>query len=207
MQNFMNKHFLPELPYAFDALEPYMDAKTVEIHFGKHHKTYVDKLNLALEKHPSLFQKSIEELLINLDKVPEDIRIPVRNFGGGHANHSLFWEVMSPASKSGKCSGSLLKAITRDFGNFDEFKKLFTEKSLAFFGSGWVWLVVDNTGKLEITCTGNQDTPLSSGKKPILVIDLWEHAYYLKYQNRRPEFVEAWWNLVNWDRVEELFNQ
>ena len=200
----MIKHSLPNLPFAFDALEPYMDAKTVEIHWGKHHRTYVDKLNLALEKHPALFDKTIEELLAHLDKVPEDIRTPVRNFGGGHANHSLFWEILSPKKQS--CSGKVLKAIEKEFGSFLDFQKQFTDKSLAFFGSGWVWLVVDSkTKKLEIACTGNQDTPLSSGKMPILVIDLWEHAYYLKYQNRRGEFVDAWWNLVNWKKVEELY--
>ena len=202
----IKKHQLPDLPFAFDALEPYMDAKTVEIHYGKHHQGYVDKLNLALEKYPKLFEKSIDELLGDLSKVPEDIRTAVRNAGGGHANHSLFWEILSPEKQS--CSGKILSAIKKDFGSFEEFKKQFSDKSLALFGSGYVWLVVDNkTKKLEITCTGNQDTPLSIGKKPILVIDLWEHAYYLKYQNRRAEFVEAWWNLVNWAQVERLFSK
>ncbi len=201
----MKKHILPKLPYSFDALEPYMDAKTVEIHYSKHHQTYVDKLNLALEKHPELFDKKIEDLLAKLDKIPEDIRTPVRNVGGGHANHTLFWEILS--SKKQNCHSKILKAIEKTFGSFNDFKKQFTDKSLAFFGSGWVWLVVDSkTKKLEIVCTGNQDTPLSIGKRPILVIDLWEHAYYLKYQNRRGEFIDAWWNLVNWNRVEELFN-
>ncbi|MGV8142756.1 MAG: superoxide dismutase [Candidatus Pacearchaeota archaeon] len=201
----MQKHSLPALPYAVDALEPYMDAKTVEIHHGKHHKTYVDKLNLALEKHPTLFDKPIEELLTHLDKVPEDIRTAVRNAGGGHANHKLFWEILSPHKQ--EAHGKILDAIVDSFGSFEEFKKQFSEKSLAFFGSGWVWLVVDlKTKKLEIACTGNQDTPLSSGKQPVLVIDLWEHAYYLKYQNRRNEFIEAWWNLINWKRVTELYS-
>ena len=200
----MQKHILPDLPFAFDALEPYMDAKTVEIHWGKHHRTYVDKLNLALEKHSSLFDKPLDELLVHLDKVPEDIRTAVRNFGGGHANHSLFWEILS--SKKQECHGKVLKTIEKDFGSFSEFQKQFSDKSLAFFGSGWVWLVIDaKTKKLEITCTGNQDTPLSLGKKPILVIDLWEHAYYLKYMNKRADFVEAFWNLVNWDNVEKLY--
>ena len=199
----MQKHTLPKLPFAFDALEPYMDSRTVEIHYGKHHQTYVDKLNLALEKHPKLFDKSVEELLRDLASVPADIINAVRNFGGGHANHSLFWEVMCSASHSGKCHGKFLDAIKKDFGSFDEFKKQFTDKSLALFGSGYVWLVVSN-GKLEIIGTANQDSPLSIGKKPILVIDLWEHAYYLKYQNRRGEFVDAWWSLVNWKKVEEL---
>ena len=200
----MQKHILPDLPFAFDALEPYMDAKTVEIHWGKHHRIYVDKLNLALDKYPSLFDKPLDELLAHLDKVPEDIRTAVRNFGGGHANHSLFWDILSPKKQS--CSGKVLKAIEKYFGSFSEFQKQFSDKSLAFFGSGWVWFVIDvKTKKLEIVCTGNQDTPLSLGKKPILVIDLWEHAYYLKYMNKRADFVEAFWNLVNWDNVEKLY--
>ncbi len=202
----MQKHSLPKLAYSFDALEPYMDSKTVEIHYGKHHQTYCDKLNLALEKHPSLFDKKVEELLTNLNSVPSDIQTAVRNFGGGFVNHNFFWEIMCPASSSGKCSGDLLKAIARDFGSFEEFKKQFSDKSVALFGSGWVWLVVDSkTKKLEIIPTKDQDSPLSLGKKPILVIDLWEHAYYLKYQNRRVEFIDAFWNLINWNRVEKLF--
>ncbi|MSS74225.1 superoxide dismutase [Candidatus Pacearchaeota archaeon] len=201
----MSKHELPALPFVFDALEPYMDAKTVEIHWGKHHKTYVDKLNLALEKYSDLFDKTIEDLLIDLNAVPVDIRNAVRNFGGGHANHSLFWKILSP--KKTKCSGKIADALNKTFGNFEEFKKQFSDKSLALFGSGWVWLVVDlKTKNLEIISTLNQDSPLSLGKKPILVIDLWEHAYYLKYQNRRNEFIESWWNLVNWNKVEELFS-
>jgi len=201
----MQKHVIPKLPYAFDDLEPYMDAKTVEIHYSKHHQTYCDKLNLALDKHPALFSKSVEELLTHLDKVPEDIRNAVRNFGGGFVNHNIFWEVMS--SHKQFCGGNILEAIKKDFGSFDEFKKQFTDKSLALFGSGWVWLVKDKSGKLEIMPTANQDSPLSLGKKPLLVIDLWEHAYYLKYMNKRADFVDAWWNLVNWKKVEELFSQ
>ncbi len=200
----MQKHSLPKLAYSFDALEPYMDAKTVEIHYSKHHQTYCDKLNLALERHPALFEKSVEELLMNLNSVPKDIQIAVRNFGGGFVNHNFFWEILSP--KKQNCSGDLLKAITRDFGSFEEFKKQFTEKSVTLFGSGWVWLVIDSkTKKLEIIPTKDQDSPLSVGKKPILVIDLWEHAYYLKYQNRRAEFIENWWNIINWNKVEKLF--
>ncbi len=200
----MKKHSLPDLPFAFDALEPYMDAKTLEIHWGKHHRTYVDKLNLALEKHPALFDKPIEELLAHLDKVPEDIRTAVRNAGGGHANHSLLWDTLSPNRQS--CSGKLLKAIEKDFGSFDDFRKQFSEKSLALFGSGYVWLVVDSkTKKLEITCTGNQDTPLSVGKRPILLIDLWEHSYYVKHLWNRSAYVDAWWNIVNWFQVEKNY--
>ncbi len=198
----MKKHELPALPYAFNALEPYMDAKTVEIHWGKHHKTYVDKLNSALEKHPELFEKSVEKLLKNLNAVPEDIRTAVRNFGGGHANHSLFWEVMT--GKKMEYKGKVLDKIKKDFGSFSEFQKQFTDKATTLFGSGYCWLVVSD-GKLEIMTTKDQDSPLSVGKKPILVIDVWEHSYYLKYQNRRAEYVEAWWNLVNWKRVEELY--
>ena len=195
---------LPELPYAFDALEPYMDAQTVEIHYSKHHKTYVDKLNTALEKHPELFKKSVEELLIDLNKLPEDIRTAVRNFGGGHANHSFFWPCMAPKS-GGVPNGKLLAAITTDFGSFDAFKKQFTDTATTLFGSGYCWLVL--TGKkLEIMITKDQDSPLSAGKKPLLVIDVWEHAYYLKYQNRRAEFISAWWNLVDWKYVEENFS-
>ncbi|MEK6847381.1 MAG: superoxide dismutase [Nanoarchaeota archaeon] len=217
----MQKHVLPKLPYAFDALEPYMDARTVEIHYGKHHQTYCDKLNLALEKHPSLFDKSVEELLSDLNAVPEDIRTAVRNFGGGFVNHNIFWEVMCPTSQSGKCSGELLRAIEKEFGSFDEFKKKFTDKAVGLFGSGYCWLVLNGekleTAKtsgfrgaqeqkvLDIMITKDQDSPLSVGKTPILVIDVWEHSYYLKYQNRRAEFVEAWWNLVNWKKIEKLF--
>ncbi len=199
----VEKHVLPVLPYAFDALEPYMDAKTVEIHWGKHHRTYVDKLNVALDKHPELFGKTVEELLKNLNAIPEDIRTAVRNFGGGHANHSFFWPCMA-AKAGGIPKGKILEAIKKDFGDFDEFKKQFSDKSLALFGSGYVWLVL-NGKKLEIIPTKDQDSPLSVGKKPLLVIDLWEHSYYLKFQNRRNEFIESFWNLVNWKKVEELF--
>ncbi len=203
----MQKHSLPKLSYAFDALEPYMDAKTVEIHYSKHHQTYCDKLNLTLEKYPSLFEKKVEDLLKDLNSVHSDIQTAVRNFGGGFVNHNFFWEIMCPASLSGKCSGNLLKSIVRDFGSFSEFQKQFTEKSLALFGSGWVWLASDSkTNNLEIIPTKDQDSPLSIGKKPILVIDLWEHAYYLKYQNRRSEFIESWWNLINWNRVEKNYS-
>lgn len=199
----MKKHVLPKLPYAFDALEPYMDSKTVEIHYSKHHQTYCDKLNLALEKHPDLFDKDVEELLTGLDKVPKDIQTAVRNFGGGYVNHNLFWECMHPASKSAP-KGKIVEKINKDFGSFEEFKKQFTQHATTLFGSGYTWLVESN-GKLEIINTKDQDSPLSVGKKPLLVIDVWEHAYYLKYQNRRAEFIESWWNIVNWKKVEELF--
>ena len=201
----MHKHELPKLPYPLDALEPYMDAKTVEIHWGKHHKTYVDKLNVALEKHPKLFEKSVEELIVNINAIPEDIRNAVRNFGGGHANHSFFWLCMAPKS-GGKPKGALLKKIEADFGSFDEFKKQFTDKATTLFGSGYCWLVSSN-GKLEIMTTKDQDSPVSVGKKPLLVIDVWEHAYYLKYQNRRAEYIEAFWSLINWKHVEEVFSK
>lgn len=200
---FMAKHVLPKLPYSYDALEPYMDAKTVEIHYSKHHQTYCDKLNLALEKHPSLSDKKVEELLINLDKVPKDIQTAVRNFGGGFVNHNMFWECMARHSKSVP-KGKIVEKINKDFGSFDEFKKQFTQHAISLFGSGYTWLVLSD-GKLEIINTKDQDSPLSLGKKPILVIDVWEHAYYLKYQNRRAEFIEAWWSIINWKKVEENF--
>ena len=199
----MQKHVIPKLPYAFDDLEPYMDAKTVEIHYSKHHQGYCDKLNLALEKHPALFDKPVIDLLADLNSVPSDIRTAVRNFGGGFVNHNVFWECMS--SKKSECNGKILNAIVKGFGSFDEFRKQFTASAVGLFGSGYTWLVVSSDGKLEIMNTKDQDSPLSSGKKPVLVIDVWEHSYYIKYQNRRAEFIEAWWNLVNWDRVEKNY--
>ena len=199
----MNKHLLPKLPYAFDALEPYMDAKTVEIHYSKHHQGYCDKLNLALEKHPALFDKKVEELLIGLDSVPSDIKTAVRNFGGGFVNHNVYWECMS--SKKTECNGKILQAIVKDFGSFEEFRKQFTEKATTLFGSGYTWLAVSSDGKLEIMNTKDQDSPLSVGKKPVLVIDVWEHSYYLKFMNKRADYIESWWNLVNWDRVEKNY--
>lgn len=201
----MKKHILPKLPYAFDALEPYMDAKTVEIHYSKHHQTYCDKLNLALEKHPALFDKKVEELLVELDKMPTDIKTQIRNFGGGFVNHNVFWELMTP--KKTECSGKILHSIVKDFGSFEEFRKQFTTSATTLFGSGYTWLVIGEKGKLEIMNTKDQDSPLSVGKKPVLVIDVWEHAYYLKHQNRRAEFIEAWWNLVNWSEVEKKYSK
>ena len=199
----MQKHVIPKLPYAFDDLEPYMDAKTVEIHYSKHHQGYCDKLNLALEKHPALFDKPVIDLLADLNSVPSDIRTAVRNFGGGFVNHNLFWDVM--AGKKSECSGKILHSIVKGFGSFEEFRKQFTASAVGLFGSGYTWLVVSSDGKLEIMNTKDQDSPLSSGKKPVLVIDVWEYSYYIKYQNRRAEFIEAWWNLVNWNYVEKNY--
>ncbi len=195
---------LPKLPYAYDALEPYIDARTMEIHYTKHHQAYLDKLNAALEKYPELQKKKAEELLTDLNKIPEEIRMIVRNHGGGYVNHSLFWELLSP--KGGKISGEISKKIDNAFGNFEEFKKKFTEAALGRFGSGWVWLVLSN-GILEVMSTGNQDSPLMEGKKPLLGLDVWEHAYYLKYQNKRADYVAAFWNVVHWAKVEEMLRK
>jgi len=192
-------HSLPDLSYAFDALEPHIDARTMEIHHGKHHATYVNKLNDALEGHPDLQAKSVEELLRDLSSVPDSIKTPVRNHGGGHANHSLFWTVMGPGG-GGRPSGDLGRAIDRTFGGFDDFKGKFSDAAAGVFGSGWAWLVVDG-GELKIVQRPNQDSPLMDGLTPILGVDVWEHAYYLKYQNRRPDYLQAWWNAVAWDEV------
>ena len=197
---------LPALPYAHDALEPHIDMATMEIHHGKHHNAYVTNLNKALESAPELAGKSIDELLANnLAIVPEGIRGPVRNNGGGHANHSLFWELMSPTG-GGAPSGKVGAAINTAFGSFDSFKEKFAAGGVGRFGSGWVWLVKNADGSVVITSTPNQDTPVSEGKKVVLGLDVWEHAYYLKYQNRRPDYIGAWWNVVNWKKVEELYN-
>lgn len=195
------KHELPKLEYAYDALEPYIDAKTMEIHHTKHHQAYIDKLNLAIEKYPELQEKKVEELLKDLNKIPEDIRAAVRNHGGGHYNHSMFWKLLK---KNVKMSEKVNVAIDESFGNFENFKKQFTDAALNRFGSGWAWLVL-NKGKLEVLSTANQDNPVSEGKIPILGIDVWEHAYYLKYQNRRAEYVEAFWNIINWEEVNSNF--
>jgi Fe-Mn family superoxide dismutase len=192
---------LPSLPYPADALEPHIDKTTMEIHHGKHHGAYVTNLNKALESAPDLQNKSIEELLANnLSAVPEAIRTPVRNNGGGHANHSLFWNLLSPKG-GGAPKGEVASVITASFGNFDTFKEKFTAAATGRFGSGWAWLAKDANSKFEILSTANQDSPLMEGKKPVLGLDVWEHAYYLKYQNRRPEYIAAWWNVVNWDEV------
>ena len=191
---------LPSLPYAFDALEPHVDARTMEIHHGKHHQAYVNNLNAALESHSEYQDKSIEEILATLDSLPESIRTAVRNNGGGHANHTLFWEIMKPGG-SNQPSGALGDAINSTFGGFDGFKEKFADAAAKRFGSGWAWLVASTNGALEITSTPNQDTPLMEGRTPILGLDVWEHAYYLNYQNRRPDYIKAWWNVVNWDEV------
>lgn len=196
---------LPPLPYAYDALEPHIDERTMRIHHDKHHQGYVNKVNAALEGHPDLQSKSIEELMRDLDSVPEDIHTAVRNNGGGHANHSLFWTVMSPDG-GGEPSGALADAINEAFGSFDAFKDKFSSTAAGQFGSGWGWLVVDGD-KLAVTSTPNQDTPLSSGKTPILGVDVWEHAYYLKYQNQRGGYISEWWNVVNWDEVAKRYEE
>ncbi|HAB6433327.1 TPA_asm: superoxide dismutase [Listeria monocytogenes] len=195
---------LPKLPYTYDALEPNFDKETMEIHYTKHHNTYVTKLNEAVAGHPELASKSVEELVANLDSVPEDIRGAVRNHGGGHANHTLFWSILSP-NGGGAPTGNLKIAIESEFGTFDEFKEKFNAAAAARFGSGWAWLVV-NDGKLEIVSTANQDSPLSDGKTPVLGLDVWEHAYYLKFQNRRPEYIDTFWNVINWDEANKRFD-
>ena len=196
-------HELPPLPYAHDALEPHIDAKTMEIHHSKHHAAYVNNLNAALEKAPELQQKSAEDLLRGINSVPEEIRTAVRNNGGGHVNHTMFWQIMG-AGKGGAPTGAIGDAITSTFGSFETFKDLMNKAGVGRFGSGWAWLV-DVGGKLVIESTANQDSPLMEGKKPIMGIDVWEHAYYLKYQNRRPDYLAAWWNVVNWDAVNKRF--
>ncbi len=194
---------LPDLPYAFDALEPHIDARTMEIHHDKHHGGYVSKVNAALEGHQDLASKSIDDLMRSLASVPEDIRTAVRNNGGGHSNHSLFWTVLSPTG-GGAPSGDLADAINGAFGSLDSFKEKFNTAAANRFGSGWAWLTLDG-GDLAVESTPNQDTPLSDGRTPILGLDVWEHAYYLNYQNRRPDYIAAFWNVVNWDEVAKRF--
>ncbi len=196
-------HSVPALPYAFDALEPHIDAKTMEIHHDRHHAAYVGKLNEALAGHDQLAAKSVEDLLRGIDQVPESIRTAVKNHGGGHANHSLFWTVMSPDG-GGRPGGALAAAIDRAFGGFDALKDKLTAAAAGQFGSGWGWLVVSGGG-LEVVAKPNQDSPLMEGKTPILGVDVWEHAYYLKYQNKRPDYLAAWWNVVHWAEVERRF--
>ena len=196
---------LPPLPYAHNALEPFIDEQTMQIHHGKHHQTYVNNLNAALEKHPQLQGKPIEQLIADLNAIPEDIRTAVRNNGGGHANHAFFWNLMAP-NAGGPPSGAIADAIDAKFGNFDAFKEAFGKAAVGRFGSGWAWLIKSGDG-VEITSTPNQDTPLMEGKTPVLGIDVWEHAYYLKYQNRRPDYIAAWWNVVNWDAVNKAFSR
>ena len=190
---------LPALPYAYDALTPYIDEETMHLHHEKHHNAYITNANAALEKHPELADKTIEELLADLNSIPEDIRTAVRNNGGGHANHSLFWTVLAP-NAGGEPTGAVKDGIEEAFGSFDAMKEKFSAAAACRFGSGWAWLVVSD-GKLEITSTPNQDSPISEGKTPILGLDVWEHAYYLNYKNVRPEYIKAFWNLVNWDEV------
>lgn len=199
-------HELPQLPYPANALEPHIDEQTMQIHHGKHHNTYVTNLNNALEGHPDLQNKSVEDLIADLDSVPESIRTAVRNNGGGHANHSLFWQLLSP-NGGGEPKGAVAEAINSTFGSFDKFKEEFTAAALGRFGSGWAWLVVDKAGNLKVTSTPNQDSPLMEGETPILGLDVWEHAYYLKYQNRRPDYVTAFWNVVDWDKVNSLYEE
>jgi len=197
-------HELPKLPYAYDALEPHIDARTMEIHHGKHHQAYVNNLNAALEKHPELQSKSLEDLLRGIDQVPEDIRAAVRNNGGGHHNHSLFWTIMGPGGgASGGPGGKVADAI-QAFGGLDALKEKVNDAGVKRFGSGWTW-VTARGGRLEVSSTANQDSPVMEGKTPILGIDVWEHAYYLKYQNRRPDYLKEWWNVVNWGEVGRRF--
>jgi Fe-Mn family superoxide dismutase len=195
---------LPPLPYPFAALEPHIDAKTMEIHHDKHHQTYITNANNALKDYPELAAKPVEELLANLSAVPEAIRTAVRNNAGGHANHSFFWKILGP-SAGGSPKGKLAEAINSTFGSFEQFKEKLQAAGAGRFGSGWAWLVVNKENKLEITSTANQDSPISDGLKPILGVDVWEHAYYLHYQNRRPEYLKAFWNVVNWDEVQKNY--
>ncbi|MGI8968066.1 MAG: superoxide dismutase [Chloroflexota bacterium] len=197
---------VPPLPYAYNALEPHIDEETMHLHHDKHHQAYVTNLNAALEKHPEFQNQSAEELVTNLNKVPDDIRTAVRNNGGGHVNHSMFWEIMKP-NGGGAPTGAIAQAINEAFGSFDAFKQQFNDAGTKRFGSGWAWLIRGRDGKLTIISSANQDSPLIEGAKPILGNDVWEHAYYLKYQNRRPEYLNAWWNVVNWDEINRRFQQ
>lgn len=197
---------LPPLPYDYKALEPHIDARTMQFHHDKHHATYVKNLNAALAKHLDLQSKSVEQLLREIQSVPEDIRTVVRNNGGGHVNHSMFWRIMKPKG-GGEPTGAIASAIKADFGSFATFKQQFNEAGAKRFGSGWVWLIRDRAGKLQITSTPNQDSPLMDGNYPIMGNDVWEHAYYLKYQNRRADYLTAWWNVVNWDEINQRLAQ
>jgi superoxide dismutase, Fe-Mn family len=196
---------LKPLPYAYDALEPYIDATTMQIHHDKHHAAYVNNLNAAVEKYSDLQTMSVEDLVANLNQVPEDVRTAVRNNAGGHANHTMFWEIMG-ANGSSTPTGSIAEAINNTFGSFDAFKQQFNDAGTKRFGSGWVWLVRSNQGNLQIISTPNQDSPLTEGHTPIMGNDVWEHAYYLKYQNRRPEYLNAWWNVLNWEEINRRFD-
>lgn len=196
---------LPPLPYSYDALEPHIDARTMEIHHTKHHAAYVTNVNKALEDHPGLAGKPIEQVLRAIDSVPADVRQTVINHGGGHANHALFWRLMGP-NKGGQPRGQLAEDLKKVFASFDAFREEFAKAAAGRFGSGWAWLVLDSGGKLVVTSTANQDSPLMHGHIPLLGLDVWEHAYYLKYQNRRPDYITAWWNVVNWDAVGEIYD-
>ena len=197
---------LPPLPYPFDALEPNIDAQTMEIHHDRHHAAYGNNLNKALESHPELGNQSVEDLIRNINQVPEDIRTAVRNNGGGHANHSFFWKIMGP-NGGGEPTGAVGQAINSTFGSFQAFKDKFNAAGAGRFGSGWAWLVADQGGNLSVISTANQDSPLMDGQTPILGCDVWEHAYYLKYQNKRPDYLAAWWNTVNWDEVNKHYQK
>ncbi len=197
---------VPPLPYAYEALEPHIDAETMHLHHDKHHAAYVNNLNAALEKHPELADKSPEDLVRDLSSVPEDIRTAVRNNGGGHVNHTMFWQIMGP-NGGGQPAGALAEAINKAFGDFDSFKQQFNDAGTKRFGSGWAWLCRDSSGNLHIESTANQDNPLSEDHFPIMGNDVWEHAYYLKYQNRRPEYLGAWWNVVNWGEVTKRYER
>jgi Fe-Mn family superoxide dismutase len=201
----MAKYELPQLPYAYDALEPHIDKETMNIHHTKHHNTYVTNVNAALESYPELAAKSVEALISNMEEVPEAIRTAVRNNGGGHANHSLFWTILSP-NGGGEPVGELAAAINAKFGSYAAFKEEFAKAATTRFGSGWAWLVVNN-GEIEVTSTPNQDSPLMEGKTPVLGLDVWEHAYYLNYQNRRPDYISAFWNVVDWNAIEKRYQE
>ncbi len=203
----MAEFTLPPLPYGFDALEPHIDAKTMEIHHDKHHATYVTNLNNALKDHPEFQSKSIEELLAQINSVPDAARVAVRNNGGGHANHSLFWKTLKPGGDAGQPTGAIGQAIDSELGGFAAFKEAFTKAATTRFGSGWAWLVLGKDGKLAVTSLPNQDNPRMEGQHPLLGLDVWEHAYYLKYQNRRPEYIGAFFNIINWDEVNRLYDQ
>ncbi len=195
---------LPPLPYPSNALEPHIDAKTMEIHHDKHHQAYITNANKALEGHPDLAAKPVDELLADLNKIPESVRTVLRNNAGGHSNHTFFWKIIGP-NAGGTPKGKLAEAINSTFGGFDQFKEELQKAAIGRFGSGWAWLVVNKEGKLQITSTANQDTPISDGLKPVIGVDVWEHSYYLLYQNRRPDYLKAWWNVVNWDQAEKNF--
>jgi superoxide dismutase, Fe-Mn family len=205
-QGTVTAHEVPALPYPYNALEPHIDEQTMHLHHDKHHAAYVTKLNGAIEKHPELGSKSPEELIRNLNSLPEDVRGAVRNNGGGHVNHTMFWQIMGPG-KGGNPTGAIADVITKTFGSFDAFKEKFEAAGANQFGSGWAWLVKTKSGEFKVTSTPNQDNPISNGEFPILGNDVWEHAYYLKYQNRRPDYLKAWWNVVNWDEVNKRLAQ